>query len=210
MVDEVREETPPPIPWGGEAADALAAHRTTAMHHETRLTALAQLADDPSAPWEVRITWRINKTATPVAVELRSRTGHPVTGEVWRSVRVAECVDRSRHLLGWVAERKAKFLADRGRDAAPVKQTGAAIHQRPAKAGRPPRFGPDHYPEVARVYAAAVAAGSRTPVRDVAEHMERTHPGDDRYVGATRRGDTRAKGWVNRAKALELITGMVN
>ena len=195
------------VPWGGETADALAAYRDAAMD-DPRWTALAPLAVDPSAPFEVTVTWQeINDKPTPVAVEMRSRSGQPVTGEVWRSVRVAHCVKWSRHYLGWVARLAAKSLRDQGRDAARVEQVGKAFRRPPGKAGRPPSFGQEHFAEVARVYQAAVASGSRRPVRDVAVHMERTNPEDDRYTGATRSGNTAAKGWVARARALGLILG---
>jgi hypothetical protein len=195
------------VPWGGETADALAAYRDAAINDPTQ-TALAPLADDPSAPFEVTVTWQeINDKPTPVAVELRSRSGQPVTGDVWRSVRVAHCVKWSRHYLGWVAKLAAKSLRDQGRDAARVEQVGKAFRRPPGKAGRPPSFGPEHFAEVARVYQAAVASGSRRPVRDVAVHMERNHPGDSRYKRITGSGNTAAKGWVARARALGLIPG---
>ncbi len=203
-----REERSITLPWGGdpETAEMLSLFRGLAMH-DPRLMALGGYADDPNAPFEVRVTWAFDDNgAVPVEVALRSRTVNPVTGQDWRSVRVAEAIDWSRTALGWTGTEAAKRLRERERHtAAEQAESAVAGLVRKRRAGRPPSFPHEHFEEVASVYLAAKASGSRTAVQEVAAYMEHHHPGDDRYTNATKGGDTRTKGWINRARQLGLI-----
>lgn len=189
-------EQPVTLPWGGETADALADFRAAAMVSGSNLTRLAGMADDPHAPFEVIVTWRLDgDRADPIAVELRARGSEQVTADVWRSVRVGECITWTRHLLGWMSSHASAELAGRGRHASAARheETREAL-QEPRRPGRPPVYTDEHYGEVADVYVRAVKGASRSPVREVREAFA------SRYPGVLEPTDTRPKAWVREAR----------
>ncbi len=160
--------------------------------------AVALLHDDPTAPWEATVTWRwAERRWTPVAVELRSRTGEPVTANAWRAVRPAAVIEDTRARLQWGHGATATHLAGRGEaDAAEVvRRVGDGLTvEAPARPGRPPVYSDKHYWEVGAVYSRAKATASQRPVRAVARAFAERFPGVD---GAR---DTRAKAWVREAR----------
>lgn len=197
--------------WGGDDSPTYAELRGYAdeigLDPDSGLGALgmaaAVLRDDPSAPWEVSVTWQpsgpeTEASWTPVAVELRARTGQPVTADAWRSVRVGQVVEDTRHRLAWGLSRAGDYLAQHEGPAAAAGARSAAdrLADQPEGTGpgRPPTYDDDHYREVGAVYRAAVRTGSRRPRRAVADVLA------DRYPGADARGDTRAKAWVREAR----------
>jgi hypothetical protein len=153
---------------------------------------------DPAAPWQVTVTWRFtDEAAIPIAVEVRTTSGEPITARAWRTIRVQEVIDASRRRLSNELQMGA-LRGDFDPDISP-ELVGAVFEVRSGGKRRPgrPRHHTDEFlAEVARVYADAVAHHSRRPVREVAEHFESKGVSD---------APTAAKGWVSEARDRGLI-----
>ena len=81
----------------------------------------------------------------------------------------------------------------------------AAWASKPTGRGRPPKYGPEHFEEVARVYRGAFAR-NRTPTRDVARHFDVTESAAAKWVTRCREmgllpTTTRGKARVSDSKA---------
>ena len=140
------------------------------------------------------MTWVVDgEDAVPSEVTLVAPPGEPVTAVALRRLKVATHISKTRgrariRLLGrgHLAERFGPPLGFDAREAARVLAAG------PAKRGRKRTFDDDHYRRVAAAYLAAEAEG-RPPVAAVSAEFEHLPT------------DTRAKGWVQRARALGFL-----
>ncbi|MEE2528302.1 hypothetical protein V1639_04555 [Pseudarthrobacter sp. J75] len=167
---------------------------------------LAAASHDETAPWETTVTWAIDgETATPVAVELRSRNGQPVTPEAWRAVKVAAVVSETRNRLGWTYERVSEVLAGKGKaDAAAAAQAYADPLQDIPRRGRRSIYDAAHFERVAGLYNAAASSGDTRPVRTVAHQLAAAMQ-DPQLTK-----DNRVKAWVREARKRGLIHGERN
>jgi hypothetical protein len=180
-------------------------------------------AVDESAPWLLRIAWTyVDGKAEPTEVEIRGRDGQAVTPVVWRSVPLGKLVEESRFLLVGMAELAEHLFESRGHVEAAKAAGRASDAALGTRRGRPADYGPSHYERVAEAYVAAIAKGSRTPVKYVAEALTMDPAFIAEFTSAmkpkdraafledprlTAKGDHRVKGWINRAKKMGLIPG---
>jgi len=189
----------------GEAEAAVA---RLGMHPDaaTAWKDLVSMSQDETAPWEATVTWAIEgETATPVAVELRSRNGQPVTPEAWRTVKVAAVVRETRNRLEWLHTRVAEVLSGEGDpESAATANLGANALKLPARRGRRSIYDAAHYARVADLYNAAVSSGDTRPVRTIAHQLAATI--DDPQLTK----DNRVKAWVREARKRGLIHGERN
>lgn len=172
----------------------------------TAVQDLVSISQDETAPWEATVTWAIDgETATPVAVELRSRNGQPVTPEAWRTVKVAAVISETRHRLGWTYERVSDVLAGKGNAEAAAKAQALTdpLADSPRR-GRRSIYDAAHFARVAGLYNAAVSSGDTRPVRTVAHQLAATI--DDPQLTK----DNRVKAWVREARKRGLIHGERN
>lgn len=148
------------------------------------------------APLKLSVEWEVvGGKAVPVAIELRSPHGEPITAEAWRSVRVADVIERTRgELRGIRKVQRAIAQLDNRPDDAEQAEAEAEQFTRPRKRGRPPEWPAQHYRDVASVYLAAVAASDPKPVRAVAAEWQLDDP-----------NDYRPKAWVREARRRGLI-----
>jgi hypothetical protein len=138
--------------------------------------------------WQVTVAWRFGgKEAVPVAVEVRTSGGGPITARAWRTIRVQEVIDASRHRL-------ADKMLDEAirRDYLPPELTEDEPGSK--RPGRPRHLSNEFLTDVALVYTNAVAHQSRRPVREVAERL-----------GSNDDPPAVAKGWVGEARRRGLI-----
>ena len=138
--------------------------------------------DDPGVPYSVELEI-VPRDGRPVAVgvKLLERTG-PVTSEGLRSVRLATYVELAAQAAAWervedegaITFRRFETQATVG----PTTYTGwrwgstAHLELRPST-GR--QLSDDHLREVAQIYKAALAGGSRAPRKAVVEHWRAVH-----------------------------------
>ena len=140
--------------------------------------------DDPGVPYSVELEI-VPRDGRPVAVgvKLLERTG-PVTSEGLRSVRLATYVDLAAQEAAWervedegvITFRRAepKATVVQGLTAHADWRWGSTAHLevRPST-GR--QLSDDHLREVAQIYKAALAGGSRAPRKAVVEHWRAVH-----------------------------------
>lgn len=178
------------LPWGGErrlsirTADRYLGSKDPKGGDYGELFGALIVQDyDPTAPWEVTVTWEgDSSSATPVEISLRSVTGGPVTAEAWRQVRVGAVIGETRERLQHLARARAR-------------RSGEASHAADVAAGLGPGRSPrrlgandSRIRKAARVYDAALAEGRRDPLRAVNEAF------------GLPAGDVRPKGWVRTAR----------
>ena len=172
------------LPWGGSARRSVRIADQFEGAASDLVASLIAEDYDPSAPWEVTVTWEIaDGRAVPSGIALRSVRGGPVTAEAWRSVRVAAVIAETRDRLRYAARVNAH--RERGRAVGEALATEAG--------GRRVARDDDRLAKVARVYADARALGRRDPVRAVGEAF------------GLAADDVRPKGWVRTARRKGLI-----
>ncbi|WOH17697.1 hypothetical protein IRJ34_15280 [Paenarthrobacter sp. GOM3] len=200
------------VPVGGENPNPFEEWRTTVdrlgMDPEaaTAMLDLASITQDETAPWEATVTWALDdETATPIAVELRSRKGHPVTPEAWRTVKVAAVIGETRNRLNWIYGRASQVLEGKGNpEVAAMAQAYADPLVDTPRRGRRSIYDAAHFARVAGLYEAAVSAGDTRPVRTVAHQLAATMQ-DPQLTK-----DNRVKAWVREARKRGLIHGERN
>ena len=135
--------------------------------------------DDPGAQYSVELEI-VPRDGRPVAVgvKLLERTG-PVTSEGLRSVRLATYVDLAAQAAAWERVEDEGAITFRRFETQPTVVEGptttvwrggrstAYVKLRPST-GR--QLSDDHLREVAQIYKAALAGGSRAPRKAVVEH----------------------------------------
>ncbi|KQN94883.1 hypothetical protein [Arthrobacter sp. Leaf69] len=200
------------VPVGGENSGTFEEWQTTVDRlgmdpdAAAAMLDLASISHDETAPWEGTVTWSLDgETATPIAVELRSRNGQPVTPEAWRTVKVAAVIGETRNRLNWIYGRISDVLAGKGN---PEAATTAKAYADPL-AGTPRRgrrsiYDAAHFARVAGLYNAAVRSGDTRPVRTVAHQLAATM--EDPQLTK----DNRVKAWVREARKRGLIHGERN
>lgn len=189
-----------------EEAQAVAAQAGMSPDAAAAWKDLVSVAQDETAPWEVTVSWVIEgESAIPVAVELRSRNGQPVTPEAWRKVKVAAVVRETRGRLKWLHSRVAEVLSSEGNlKAADRAEIGANALQPPARRGRRSIYDAAHFARVAGLYEAAVSSGDTRPVRTVAHQLAAA------WQDPQLTKDNRVKAWVREARKRGLIHGERN
>jgi hypothetical protein len=151
---------------------------------------------EPAAPLRVTVTWRFtDEAAIPIAIEVRTTGGEPITARVWRTIRVQEVIGASRRRLS--TELQALRLDEHVWTPEEIEAAGGRqAVQELRRPGRPRHHTDEFLAEVAGVYADAAAHHSRRPVREVAEHFASKGVSD---------APTAAKGWVSEARHRGLI-----
>ncbi|MGY3378674.1 hypothetical protein ACVWYS_000631 [Arthrobacter sp. TE12231] len=200
------------VPVGGENPSTFEEWQTTVdrlgMEPDaaTAMLDLASISHDETAPWEATVTWALDgETATPIAVELRSRNGQPVTPEAWRTVKVAAVIGETRNRLNWIYGRVSQVLEAEGN---PEAATTAQVYADPLadtpRRGRRSIYDAAHFARVAGLYNAAASSGDTRPVRTVAHQLAASM--EDPQLTK----DNRVKAWVREARKRGLIHGERN
>lgn len=115
-------------------------------------------------------------------------TYRPISIALLRSLRatqLADARDAQRDLITY-----ATGLAKTGAKARRAAAKQLPLFSPAERGGRPPKYGPEHFADVANVYADAHELG-RTPTRAVARHFDVSQ--------------TTAAKWVARARELDLL-----
>jgi hypothetical protein len=150
--------------------------------------------DAKRGPWQIQFAWGVLKGRSEcIGVEIRS-AGEPLplTTTLLRDIPLATLIDRDR--ASQSAKEQVTHLL-----AAEIRQKGKGFHfvsvpvHTPAsrKGGRRPLYGPQHFQEVAKVYAETWQLGRKAPTTAVAERWHVTP-------------STAAK-WVARARQMRLL-----
>lgn len=130
-------------------------------------------------PLEITISWAdVDGRWEPVATQVVALDLTPITALAVRRLPWGRITDAAR-------PGPTEFgLSSKDADGEPLVYKHRVGFDQPRR-GRPPKYGPEHFEEVARVYREAFAI-NRTPTRAVARHFETTSAAAAKWVARCR------------------------
>jgi len=174
-------ETIPQIEVRPDArAGVIATSATTVV--PTRFAATVTYLDPPLRLW---LDMRASPATGPRIYEVRVQAPLGSGGLRSDDLRSIPLRQLRRRVIDAVTRPIVERTADGGFVAAPGEQPWFGAVQRGPGRGKP--MGDDHLRQVAEVYRAAVAAGSRAPVEEVRQTFHASRPTAGRWVGQARK-----------------------
>jgi hypothetical protein len=140
--------------------------------------------DPKRGPWEITVYWGgVNGRWEPVGAQILALDLQPITAVSLRGLRWGQITEMARPIVDVV------FGSTWTDIDGSTYHTERRVVYDPPRRGRPPKYGPQHFGEVARIYREAWGSRNRTPTTAVKNYFKVSHTTAAKWVARCREMD---------------------